>query len=188
MAPEKGDVRSFLSSADAPPPDPVVEALACGRAEGRAEGRSEALAEIEAARAVEARSIGRSLRHLTEVEGELVARRESVLLEIALEAAARIVRERIDAGDEVALRAMRDAMEALPASTSLRVRLHPTDIEMLSTELQSDVARGRIELVWDPTITRGGCIVESTVGTVDATIEAAFDAVRAAAAGTAVTP
>jgi len=185
VAPDEASVRSFLDGAQPPAADPHTDALARARHEGRAEGRRDVLAEIEGERASQAREVKEALSRLADLEESLTRRREAVLLEIALEAASRIVRERIEAADPVALRAIREAMESLPGSTSLRARLNPGDLEVLARELTGEIDRGRLELISDESITRGGCIVETSVGTIDATVETAIDSLRAASLGSA---
>jgi flagellar assembly protein FliH len=188
VVPESGNVRSFLDGAPPASADPRTDPIARARIEGEAEGRRQLRAEIDRERAAEVREVKEALARLADLEETLTRRREAVLLEIALEAASRIVREKIDAADPVALRAIQDAMDSLPGSTSLRARLHPGDLELLARELKGEIDRGRLELVPDEAITRGGCVVESAVGTVDATIETALDSLRAASLGSSVEP
>lgn len=188
VVPENGSVRSFLDGAPPPAADAHAEALAHSKREGYDEGRRELQAEIEQERAAGIREVKEALARLADLEESLTRRREAVLLEIALEAASRIVRDRIDAADPVALRAIQEAMESLPGSTSLRARLHPGDLEVLARELKGEIDRGRLELVPDEGISRGGCIVETAIGTVDATVETAIDSLRAASLGSAVEP
>jgi len=188
LGPDETSVRSFLDGAQAPAADPQADAIARARSDGQAEGRRELLAEIERERAAQTREVKEALGRLADLEESLTRRREAVLLEIALEAASRIVRERIEAADPVALRAIREAMEALPGSTTLRARLNPADLEVLARELSGEIDRGRLELIPDQSITRGGCVVETAVGTVDATVETALDALRAASLGSTEEP
>jgi flagellar assembly protein FliH len=177
--------RPFTGALSAVAPDPVAEAVARAREEGRAEGHREALAEAEEERVRFRAEAAASLKRLADLQDSLTRQHESDLLEIALEAASRIVRARIEASDPVVVRAVREAAEALPAAAGAKVRVHPSDLDVLARELTAEVDRGRIQFAPDETLTPGGCVVESSVGTVDATIETACDAVRSAARGTA---
>ena len=178
----------FGAGSHGAPFDPLAEAAERGRAEGREEGRREA----EAALAVETeamrRELSRALSGIASLEASLTCRHEALLAEIALEAASRIVRERIEAGDPVAVRAVREAMASLPPSARLEARVSPADVEALSADLAAEIERGRVHLSPDQGVERGGCVLESPVGTVDATLEAARDAVRGAVLGGAVAP
>lgn len=179
---EAARVRRFLDPAPGGS-DPLAEARAAGFAEGIAEGRRRALAEIEADHRAALERLAVSLGALARLEETLVRRHEQRLLDLVLEAASRVVRRRIEEGDAVARRALEEAMESLPASAGLRARLHPSDVEPVARELSAEVDRGRIEIVPDASVSRGGVILESAVGTVDATLETALAAVRAAAMG-----
>ena len=177
--------RPFTDALPVVPVDPVEAAAARAREEGRAEGYREALAESEAERLRFGIDAAASLKRLADLADSLTRQHESLLLEIALEAASRIVRARIEASDPIVVRAVREATDALPAAAGAKVRVHPGDLPVLARELAAEVERGRMQLSGDETISPGGCVVESSVGIVDATLEAAADAVRAAALGTA---
>ena len=110
------------------------------------------------------------------------------MLDLALAAASRIVRERIEAGDPVAARALREALDALPRATPVKVRLHADDAAAIESALAAEIAAGRITIEPDRGVERGGCLVESSTGIIDATLEVAEAAVRAAAEGRAETP
>jgi flagellar assembly protein FliH len=172
--------RPFLESTGS---DPIAEARACGFAEGVAEGRRQARAELEAVYEAALERLAASLAAVAGVEEALARRHEQRLLEVAVEAASRIVRERIEAGDPVACRALEEAIAALPAPAGWRARLNPSDLETVARELSGEIGRGRIELVPDPGVSRGGVVLESAVGTVDATVETAIASVRRAALG-----
>lgn len=163
--------------------DAAVEALAHARREAREEGYRQAVEEFAADRRAFAVQTAQTLTRLAEFEEATARRHNAEVAEIVIEAVSRIVRLRVDAGDPVALRALREAQDALPSTTGLRARLHPADLEVATRELQSDVERGRIQLVSDDTLTLGGCVLESAVGTVDATIETAHEAIRDALLG-----
>lgn len=184
---EAGRVRRFLDPASGSA-DPLVEARACGFLEGLAEGRRQARAEMEAEHRAAVERLAVSLRALARLEETLARQHEQRLLDVVLEAASRVVRYRIEAGDPVARRALEEAMESLPAPGPLRARLHPSDVEPVARELSLEVDRGRIEFVPDPSVSKGGVILESSVGTVDATLETALAAVRAAAMGSPEEP
>jgi flagellar assembly protein FliH len=160
--------------------DPTEEACARGRRAGIAEGRQEAAQDFERQIAECRQHLATSLGRMAEREQELRRDHERLFAELALEIASRIVRERIDAGDPVAARALREAVEALPAPGPLRARVHPSDLEPVRRELAAAPLRREVELAADEAIERGGCVVESASGTLDATLQAAFDAVRAA--------
>jgi flagellar assembly protein FliH len=166
--------------------DSAAEALASATSRGREEGVEEGrrLAHDEASNTIAQMraELTRALERIAELESELNRRHREKMIELALEAASKIVRARIDAADPIAARALREAVDAMP-SGSIRARLHPDDLEVARDELRELIEREQIELAPDPKVGRGGCVVESRAGVIHATTEIAQDAVYAAAVG-----
>jgi flagellar biosynthesis/type III secretory pathway protein FliH len=67
---------------------------------------------------------------------------------------------------------VREGLERVRRASRVRVRVHPSDAAQL-IELEAEV-------VEDPSITRGGCVVESELGEVDARLEVRLDALARA--------
>jgi len=172
---------------DEPTRDPLQEAVEEGRVEGYREGweraSEEAARELEQLRS----EFAGSLERLANLESDLSRRFEARLLDIAIEAASSIARQRVEAGDPIAARALEEALTTLPDSTSVRARLHPEDLGAVEQSLRSALQAGRLELVADETLRRGGTIVECDAGRVDATLDTAEQAVRAAVVGAEIT-
>jgi type III secretion protein L len=125
-----------------------------------------------------------AVERIARLEQSLTERYEAALLDVTIEAASRIVRERIERGDPIAARALREALESSPTMGKLRARLHPDDLEGARALFVDDVEAGSIELVADPRIERGGTSVETPLGTLDARLPVAIEAVHAAVVGT----
>lgn len=158
------------------------------RQEGYREGRLEAERELEHELERVRTRVVETLKHLADLECELTRRHENLLLEIAIDAASRIVRERLEAGDPMAARALAEALMTLPAAATVRARLNPADLERVADRVRGEVDAGRIELVADADISPGGVLVMSAVGNVDARLETAMAAVREAALGDGEAP
>ncbi|HEU4402296.1 MAG TPA: FliH/SctL family protein [Candidatus Polarisedimenticolia bacterium] len=163
--------------------DPVALALAQAREQGLAEGRRQAAVVFDQEVAEQRRRMAESLAAIAGLESRLIREKEAVLLRIALEVGSRIARERIEAGDPVAVRALKEALDALPTTLKLRVRLHPADLAAVESELVGEISRGHLELLPDETVQPGGCILSGAGGTVDATLDAVTEAIHAAALG-----
>ncbi len=159
--------------------DPAGEAVARGYEDGLARAQNEMQAATESFR----REVQASLRRIAEYEKTFAAEYESRMLELALEIAAKIVRQRIDSGDEVAARAFEESIQSLPDSTRVKVRLHPADAGSVRERHQAEIDTDRIEIVPDDSLTRGGAILESDFGRIDATVETAEKAAREAVVG-----
>jgi flagellar biosynthesis/type III secretory pathway protein FliH len=90
---------------------------------------------------------------------------------------------------------MRDiAAQALaavkPSSTSLSLRVHPDDLAALAAARPGWLAeigvQAEVTLVGDPEVGRGGCIVETPAGRIDARLETQLDALERALRGAVV--
>ncbi len=161
--------------------DPLAETYARGVAEGGEKARAEAAAEFEAQTQKLQQRIGESLKRLDDLEDELTRQHKDLMIELALEAASKIVRARIEQDDPIAARALAEAVEALPSGETLRARLNPEDLKQVKSELEGKNELHRIELVSDAGVSRGGCVIEGETGTIDARVETAAGTVREAA-------
>jgi flagellar assembly protein FliH len=77
--------------------------------------------------------------------------------------------------------AVRDALTHVEDTVQLTIRLHPADLELLqkagSPVLSSDTST-EFRFLGSPDVTRGGCLVQTRFGTVDARRETKFDLMK----------
>ena len=131
--------------------------LAQGLAEARAQGR-ERVARLEAICAQAARPLD-----------ALDAAVEQELAQLALLVARRVIAEELATRPELIVQAVRQAVAALPAATrELRVRLHPDDLALMR---ELEAAETHWQLVADPALKRGDCLLESERSRLDARLE-----------------
>lgn len=67
-----------------------------------------------------------------------------------------------------------------PADSGVQLRLHPDDIELVQEFLAQDTQTSAPRLLADERITRGGCVLETAQGAIDATLETRWRRVIAA--------
>jgi len=154
-----------------------------GYERGYREGRERA--ERESAERVR-EEVAHRLSDLTPVCQEIVeqfeaerdawrAGRETGVVRLACAMAAKIVKGEVERDSEVVRRVVAEALSLAAGSPTVRLRLHPADAERLGSPLPAALAPmeriARIEVVPDATIRRGGCVVETEHGVVDAQIE-----------------
>ncbi len=100
---------------------------------------------------------------------------------VALELARQVVRTELHQSPELIVDVAEHAMSVLLTSArQIIVRLNPDDHALAQAQLTETLAARGARLVPDATVQRGGCIVESDIAVVDATVEARW--ARAAAA------
>lgn len=103
------------------------------------------------------------------------------LSQVAVEIARQAVRSELSTRPGLIEAVAQEALNALVHSARhIRVRLHPDDHHLLTHQGQLDLDSRGARLVSDPEVGRGGCIVESDIGLIDARIETRWR--RAAAA------
>jgi flagellar assembly protein FliH len=97
-------------------------------------------------------------------------RADRELVHLAIAMADRIIRREVKSEPELLLVMARVAIERLGERAGAVVHLHPEDHEAV---LQAAAGRGgSLEIVADPEVERGGCLIRSAVGLVDAGIDA----------------
>ncbi len=89
----------------------------------------------------------------------------------------RILRKEIPWPEEVITATLREAFQCAQECKPIQVRLHPHDYEYLMSQTdrlpfpQGAKESNEIRLFSDPAIHRGGCLLETAYGDVDATME-----------------
>lgn len=176
-------------AAAAPPPPPVEELLAQARQEGYQDGYRNGLAALESYKQTQAAQMAAYMsdqvgalasdfhQRLESLEQQLAGR----IAGVALELARQVVRTELRQSPELVVDVAEQAMGALLASArQVIVRLSPDDHALAQAQLSEMLAARGARLVPDASVQRGGCIVESDIAVVDASVEARW--ARAAAA------
>jgi len=152
-----------------------------GRAEGERAGYERGLAEgleqAEGQFASAAAAMGKAAQALAAERRAALQAAKAVALEVALAVARRIVRSEIERGAQVAARAVEAALSEAGDATVVRVRVNPDEKPQIERFLEPGSVP---ELVADPTISPGGCVVETDCGSLDATVEAQWALAEAA--------
>ena len=106
---------------------------------------------------------------------------ETMVVSLALEVAQKLVSE-LPISVPMVEAAVRDALTQVEGTAQLTVRLHPADLELLQTAgsplLASQEDTNEFRFLGSPEVTRGGCLVQTRFGTVDARRETKFDLIK----------
>jgi flagellar assembly protein FliH len=156
------------------------------RREGLELARREAAEEASKTIALETAALAELLRNaarsVEEKRAELVAAGERDLVKLALAIAAKVVKAAVALDRPVVEENLRRAVELTARRRELRVRLHPDDLARIEAYLPalrrdfSDLQSVALEA--DPSVARGGAIVQTREGSVDATIAAQLDQIE----------
>lgn len=149
-----------------------------GYAEGLEKGRREALRNLKADCEDHARAFASELNAIVEVLQasihQFYRNAEESLAGLALAIAARIVAREVETAPETALEIAKEAIAEVTHAESATVRVNPFQSEIVRAHAEQ--LRGlspslkNVQIVDDPSIL-GGCVIESTGGRIDASLE-----------------
>ncbi len=94
------------------------------------------------------------------------------LLDLACALARQVVRNELSMNPNAVQPVIREALGLLTTDAKVAmVRLHPQDLDLIQESLASEFPNMTLTLVPDPTLSRGGCLVESAGTVIDGTLE-----------------
>jgi len=146
------------------------EAAKKGREAGREEGYKEGVAEAE-------RLVGRLhviLDRAMDKRAEILAETESQVVELVLLVAKKVVKVISENQKSVVIQNIQQALRKLKTKSDVIVRVNLADLQ-LTTEHVKDFVQmtenaKKLQIVEDSTIDRGGCVIETDFGEIDARI------------------
>lgn len=152
-----------------------LEGYEKGTKEGLSRGRQEEQTKLQA-----------EVDALESVSDGILMERSRILVssgkdmtKLALEVASRVLRRELAGDDEVIIRALEDVLTRIGESQRLIVRLNPAEMEVVKrneTQLKQLLSEeSRLEFRSDPTITPGGCIIDTPELHVDAGLDAFWE-------------
>lgn len=120
------------------------------------------------------RRLAQTLEELGELRRVMIRQTERQMVQLALAIARRIVRREVAHDQELTLMMARVALERLGDSTSVTIRLHPDDYAATVGGEGAPWSGSHVAVVADGSLNKGGCMVESDFGFVDASVDAQF--------------
>lgn len=111
---------------------------------------------------------------LRELKAVIARDTEEDLLSLCKLISRRIVREEVKTDPEVILRALRAALDFVVDKTCLKISVNPQDMEKIRhilPELASSTEGETFQVVEDRALARGGCLIETGFGRINATVE-----------------
>jgi flagellar assembly protein FliH len=151
------------------------EAYEKGFAQGEKDGREVGEKRIE--------KIISQCHHLLE---EIVRRREELfrtyekeMIQLALSVSRKVIQREVMLQEEVIFEVLREALRQVVDSGKVVVRVHPIDYQTLVTHPDrfpmAQTNRDAVRFVEDQGIERGGCLVETSFGEIDGTLQGRLD-------------
>ena len=151
---------------------------------GLTQARQEGTAEV--ARAVE--MLEGYAKILQAEKSELAAKAEQSALELAFLLARKIIGDELQARPETVAHVARNAVRQVLDCDQIRLRVNPDDVAHLRSiqqDLESMLSKNApLEIRADPAIERGGCLIETERGNLDARIASQLETLGAGLKGT----
>jgi len=164
---------------DAPPPPSAEQqraALQAARQAGYQDGYRDGLVALEGFKqsfaAQMTSQIGTLLASFDAQIGALEVQMATALTQAATQLARQVVRSELTTNPELVAAVAREALANLLLSARhVTVQVHPDDMPLVAQGAADEIERRDARLVASSNVARGGCIVESDAGGIDADIE-----------------
>lgn len=147
------------------------EARDKGFAEGEAKGQAEGKARYDA----QVQQLGALLGILQEQRGEVLRRYEQELFTLVKTMVDRLVYHEASVNPLVIQGCLQNAMGMVVENSLVKVHLHPEDMHRIKEISLENPAffegKSRVQLVEDPAVSQGGCLLKTSFGEIDATLE-----------------
>lgn len=178
-----------LETATAPAVDPLAEAQAAATAEleqarrqaaqvlaeARTQGYNDGLARAEVEMSDKRRELDELAEQINQRQASFFERMQPEVIELAVAIAGKVVGHEVEADPDLVIDQVKGCIRRLQERERVRVRVNPEDVTTLreaKEELMADFdGVRRIDVVDDRRVGRGGCIVESESGTLDARLD-----------------
>lgn len=149
----------------------LAEGVDAGREEGRKEGRKEVLNRFL--------PLEDTLKYLIEqveqVQEAVLTKQEQEILHLCTKMAQAIIHTEIQQNPEVILANLREGLKSVGHHKVAAIKLNPADLKIIQN-LREEISQSilnleRVTLEGDPGLWQGGCLIQTDLGYVDASIE-----------------
>ncbi|HDI52178.1 MAG TPA: hypothetical protein ENF45_06070 [Bacteroidetes bacterium] len=151
-----------------------------GFQQGKKQGLEEAKKEVDSY----IRMLKKLVQEWQEHREKFFKDHEITVVRLALDIPKRVIHREVHTGSDFIFYMVREALKRVTASSKIRIKLHPDDLkileqgkEKLSKELRNFV---QVEFLPQENLLRGGCIIESDMGIVDARLDVQLAAIEEA--------
>lgn len=156
------------------------DAFVKGYAQGERSGEEAAARQGEAM----LRRLAGTIDEVAALRTDLMRRTERELVNLALVIAERIIAREVALDRELLVTMARVAIDRLGERASATIRLNPADHAALVAVRGPESSSGPVQIVADPLVSRGGCLVQSDFGLMDLGISAQMSEMSRALLGT----
>ena len=172
------EAEEIIKSAEMKKESIEMEAYNRGLLQGQKEGQKMVAKRLEPLFS----TLKNAIEELSRAREALMERHEKDIIELACLIAEKVVHRKIQISPEIVMDTVKDACKHLMDHDDVRLRLHPSDYEYLR-EIEEILRRHvsdikGVTVLEDSGIERGGVILETSFGEIDATIRSQIDQIR----------
>jgi flagellar assembly protein FliH len=162
----RGPLADVRATGCTPPEGAAVDGAPAGRGpeERRYAGLNAELAQQREQLAAAVGAMQAAVGRINDAREALLRGVEEQLLELAIDVAAKVLVQEIQAGRHEIEPIVREALEHVPQRTDVTVHLNPAD---LADCLPENLDDGELRLVADPSVPRAGCRLDTPQGVVE---------------------
>jgi len=150
------------------------------RQEGYSQGRADAREELLARRA----ELDQLVAAVNQERERFLSEAEPQLAQLALMIAAKVIEREVVLAGDVAVTIARACIRKIKERRWLRIHVNPENIDSIRAAREEILAQlgtdARLEVAEDARVDRGGCVIESPSGVVDARIQTRIDILQEA--------
>ena len=138
-----------------------------GYAQGHEAGVADGLKEIESV----IHSFQQALEEIKKLRTELCLNTEKEAVRLSLAIAGKILAREPATTPKIIAGVVKKTFETITINAPVRIRMHPSELAYMRERRHLIPIEGEVTFIDDPSISCGGCVVESLSGDVDARIE-----------------
>jgi len=129
------------------------------------------------------RRLAQTLEEISGLRDNMVRQTERELVQLSVAIARRILQREVSVDPELTAALAHIALERLGGNGPATVRLHPDDYTVVNAGQVTPLGSRQVEIRPDPAVARGGCLVESEFGFINASVDAQVDEIARAVLG-----
>lgn len=154
----------------------TAQAMQGARQQGYQDGYRDGMAALESFKQSHASQMSAQIGALLEsISGQLEDLQQDMARAMAVSAthlARQMVRSELTTRPDLVAQVAAEALEALLLSARhVTLRVHPDDLQLVTLGAAQMLAARGARVISDTSLTRGGCMVESDIGVIDASVE-----------------
>ena len=162
--------------------DAYMKGHEAGREEGYKEGQAEVLRLIDRLSTIVSTAV--------DIRDDLIKSSEKLMTEMILMISRKVIKDEIVERREIVINNIREALKRVKDRDRIDIKVNFADLDMTTAHKDELIkmmeSLKKINIYEDSRIERGGCIIETDVGTIDARISSQLDSIEEAIRNTSV--